>query len=272
MLLDQNNQYLLERYHLSYLPSADWKFDHPHPGLSAPSFIVPVSPPDLPEIKREERFFQSLFPDLQVVKEWERQDIQEARWIHISTHFRLDPRLWLTSGFPNEQEEWNILRLLQAPLACDLLSLGACDLGNPYTSGSPYWLGFAELFLNQGVGALLVSRWSLDDLASGIYRDFFALAKAGLPMDEALSQAKRDFVRKRLNRDRASISGRHPFFWAGVTYVGRPGERLYPEQNRNAEAFLLGLSACFFLLSALVLFIAGQSRHRSAWRHRSRDC
>ncbi len=129
---------------------------------------MPISTPDLPEIRREEVFFRSLFPDLRVVKEWERRGVEEARWIHISTHFRLDERLWPTSGFPNNEEELNILRLLQIPLACDLLSLGACDLGNPYTSVSPYWLGFAELFLTQGVGALLVSRWSLDDLGSDI--------------------------------------------------------------------------------------------------------
>jgi hypothetical protein len=91
-------------------------------------------------------------------------------------------------------------------------------------------------------------------------------------MDEALAQAKRNFVRKHLNRDRASTSGQHPFFWAGVTYVGRPGERLYPEQNLMADMLLLGLSTCFFLLSALFLFTAGQVRRRSAWGRRSRDC
>ena len=34
-------------------------------------------------------------------------------------------------------------------------SLGACDLGNPHTSGSPYWLGFAELFLKGPLGQSL---------------------------------------------------------------------------------------------------------------------
>jgi CHAT domain-containing protein len=196
MLLDHHNQFLVERYHFSYLPSANWRFDRPQPTLSSPSLVVPASPPDLPEIKREQVFFQGLFPDLQVTRKWERQNLVAARWIHISNHFRLDKRLWLTSGFPTDQEELNILQMLQVPLACSLLSLGSCDLGNSYSSGSPYWLGFAELFLNRGVRALLVSRWSLDDLASEIYRDFFGLAREGLPMDEALSQAKRGFMRR----------------------------------------------------------------------------
>ena len=272
MLLDRHNQYLLERYQWSYLPSADWKLDRPHPILSSPRLIVPFSTPDLPEIKREEVFFQNLFPDLQVVRKWEGQGLENARWIHLSNHFRLDQGFWVTSGFPNGREELNILHMLQVPLACDLLSLGACDLGNPYTSGSPYWLGFAELFLNRGVRALLVSRWGLDDLASGIYRDFFALAREGLPMDEALTQAKRGFMRRQLRREQATSSGRHPFFWADVTYVGRPGERLYPPQNLGAEIFLLGFSGGLFLVSALFLLTVGRSRHRSASRRQSKDC
>jgi CHAT domain-containing protein len=181
-------------------------------------------------------------------------------------------RLWLTSGFPNGPEELSILHMLQVPLACNLLSLGACDLGNPHTSGSPYWLGFTELFLNRGVRALLVSRWSLDDLASRIYRDFFVLAKEGLPMDEALSQAKRGFMRRELRREQTRISGRHPYFWAGVTYVGRPGECLYPKHNPGAGNLLLGLSASLLLVSALLLLTVQQSRHRSASRHHSRGC
>ncbi|MEE8348829.1 MAG: CHAT domain-containing tetratricopeptide repeat protein [Acidobacteriota bacterium] len=272
MLLDQDGEYLVEHYHLSYLPSAHWKFDHLPPTLSSPSLMVPVSAPDLPEIKREEVFFQSHFPDLQVVRTWDGQKVKNARWIHVSNHFRLDERLWLTSGFPNGQQEVNVLNMLQMPLTCTLLSLGACDLGNPYFSGSPYWLGFAELFLNRGVQALLVSRWSLDDLASRIYRDFFALAREGLPMDEALSQAKRGFMRRQLRRGQASVSGRHPYFWAGVTYVGLPGKRLYPKHDPRSEILMLELSATLLLGLTLFLFTVGQFRRRSASRHQNKDC
>lgn len=71
-------------------------------------------------------------------------------------------------------------------------------------------------------------------------------------MDEALSQAKRVFRRRQLRRDQATISGRHPFFWAGITNVGRPGERLDPEQNLGAGLPLLGLSPSLFLLATLL--------------------
>lgn len=71
-------------------------------------------------------------------------------------------------------------------------------------------------------------------------------------MDEALNQAKRVFRRRQFRRDQATISGRRPFFWAGITDVGRPGERLDPEQNLGTGLPLLGLSASLFLLATLL--------------------
>ncbi|MCZ6876602.1 MAG: CHAT domain-containing protein [Acidobacteria bacterium] len=243
---------VLEHYNFSYLPSVYGNAKQEPSSPSAPILIRPNSSLDLPEIQAEETFFKTLFPDLQVSEQLEGQFPPGARWVHISTHFRLDQRFWLASGFANGPEELNIFRFLQHPLSCTLLSLGVCDAGNAYTSDSPYWLGFSELFLNTGVQALLVNRWRLDEIASRIYRDFYVLSRQGLPMDQAITQARLRFMSQTFRRGTAKVTGQHPFFWAGVTYVGVPGRTLYPKPQWEGGLLLWGVS-----LGTLLVFTFG---------------
>ncbi len=242
MLQNRRGEFLLEHYNFSYLPSVYGNAQQETSSPSAPILIRPISSLDLPEIQAEESFFKTLFPDLQVAEQLEGQFLPGARWVHISTHFRLDNRFWLASGFANGPEELNVLRFLKHPLSCTLLSLGVCDAGNAYSSDSPYWLGFSELFLNTGVRSLLVNRWRLDEIASRIYRDFYALSRQGLPMDQAITQARLRFMNQTFRRGTAKVTGQHPFFWAGVTYVGVPGRTLYPKPEVGGGLLLWGVS------------------------------
>jgi len=252
MLQNRRGEFLLEHYNFSYLPSVYGNAKQEPSSPSAPILIRPNSSLDLPEIQAEETFFKTLFPDLQVSEQLEGQFPPGARWVHISTHFRLDQRFWLASGFANGPEELNVFRFLQHPLSCTLLSLGVCDAGNAYTSDSPYWLGFSELFLNTGVQALLVNRWRLDEIASRIYRDFYVLSRQGLPMDQAITQARLRFMSQTFRRGTAKVTGQHPFFWAGVTYVGVPGRTLYPKPQWEGGLLLWGVS-----LGTLLVFTFG---------------
>ena len=250
MLQNRRGEFLLQHYNFSYLPSVYGNSQQEPSIPSAPILIRPNSSPDLPQIEGEEIFFKTLFPDVQVTDQLDGQFLPGARWVHISTHFRLDKRFWLVSGFANGAQEMNVFRFLRRPLSCTLLSLGVCDAGNAYTSDSPYWLGFSELFLNTGVQALLVNRWRLDEIASRIYRDFYALSRKGLPMDQALTQARLRFMSQVFRRGTTKVTGQHPFFWAGVTYVGVPGQTLYPKPRLGGGMLLWGVS-----LGTLILYL-----------------
>ncbi|MDA2928019.1 CHAT domain-containing tetratricopeptide repeat protein [Acidobacteria bacterium AH-259-G07] len=260
MLQNWQGEFLLQRYNFSYLPSAYRPQQQESSDRLAPTLIVPASSLVLPEVEREEIFFKTLFPDLKVIKRLDTAVPTSAKWIHLSTHFRLDDRFWLVSGFASGAEEVNILRFLKGPFSCTLLSLGVCDAGNGYTSGSPYWLGFCELFLTRGVNALIVNRWRLDELSSRIYRDFYSLSKRGLSMDQAITEARRTFLAKSLKRANVKIRGDHPFFWAGIAYVGVPGKSLYERPEFGAGILLCGLSLGIVVLS--VFLSAAHSRRR----------
>lgn len=250
ILQDHQGRYLMERYHFSYLPSGPQPASAPVRKPGAPLLILPAASPHLSEAHREELFLRARFPSLRVVRSLESSLPGSAGWVHVSTHFRLDPRFWLVSGLNDGKQELNILQFLQTQRSWPLLTLGMCDAANSYSSTSPYWLGLSELFLSRGVEALVVSRWRMDELSSRIYRDFYDGVRAGMPLDRALSRAKRDFITRELRRRSFSAPGAHPFFWAGISYVGPPGKVLYAPSDlaRPLLEWLLGIG---LLLAAL---------------------
>ena len=249
MLQNEREEYLLQHYNVSYLPSVQHPAVRDRQVHTKPLFLGPDSFPLLPQVQKERFFFQSLFPDLKVLKAIETDSLLTARWVHISTHFRLDDRFWWASGFGHGTSEINLFRFLNNPLSTSLLSLGVCNAGNSYSSDSPHWLGLSELFLSRGVGAMVVSRWRLDELSSRIYRDFYALCKQGVPMDQALSRARRSFLGKTLRRGNGKVRGDHPFFWAGILYIGLPGTKLYPDPPPDRTLLLLSTNVCLLALS-----------------------
>lgn len=239
MLIGEDGNYLLEKYRFSYLPSRQ----------------VPVAgqtTKDRPRVflqrtngqenREEESFFRRTFPDAAIHYGLPPGLPRSGSWIHISSHFLLEKNFWLNSALQDGDTRLDLTRLVRPPLFLQLLSIGACDLANPYRWAAPYWLGLPELLLNCGVRSLLVSRWKLDELTLSIYERFFECCRRGHPMDEALYLARLEFVRSQLQRGNRAAPAGHPFFWAGVTYVGVPGTRLYPETPPR------GLVSCLVLL------------------------
>ncbi len=261
MLIDGKGRFVLESYVVSYLPLASSAPPARAP-RAEPVIVFPATDPVLPSIEREELLLRRLFPKARVLNKLDTSLIGSPGWLHISAHFGLEPDFWLASGFDAAEGRTNALALLPATRSCVLVSLGVCHAANAYSLNSPYWLGFSELFLSRGAGALLASRWALDDLSMRIYRDFYTYCGQGTPMDEALTKARRRFLGLRLEREGASVPGRHPYFWAGITYVGPPGRRLCPSPGGS---WLLWLTLAGLLLVPLAIVVV--------WIHtRREDC
>ncbi len=106
--------------------------------------------------------------------------------------------------------------------------MGACDVGNRFSWLTPFWMGVADVLLKQHANAVVVSRWKLEEETIDIYLDFYRRVRQGTSLDVALTQAKRRFRAGSTRTGSAPSSGRHPFYWAGLTYVGPPGMVLYP--------------------------------------------
>ncbi len=259
MLIDGKGRFVLESYIVSYLPLAA-SAPPVRAERAEPVIVFPATDPVLPSIEREKLLLRRLFPTARVLNKLDTSLIGSPGWLHISAHFGLEPDFWLASGFDAAEGRTNALALLPATRSCALVSLGVCHAANAYSLNSPYWLGFSELFLSRGAGALLASRWALDDLSMRIYRDFYTYCRQGMPMDEALTKARRRFLGLRLEREGASVPGRHPYFWAGITYVGPPGRRLCPPPGGS---WLSWLTLVGLLLVPLAIFVV--------WIHTRRE-
>jgi tetratricopeptide (TPR) repeat protein len=169
---------------------------------------------------------------------------RRARWVHLGTHFDLDDRFWqLTSlgGF-------RIIELLEQKLDVELLSLAACDTAHAGGIGLPYWLGTSELLLARGAQSLVVSRWQLDERSIPIFLDFYSRIEGGAVVSQALADARNSFLRK----ERKDRSLEHPFFWAGIIYVGWPLRTLSETQERSEQQPLRLLLSASGILIGLI--------------------
>lgn len=242
ILVDEAGMALLHRYTFSYLPSALFPQRPIHPWPERPLLLLPALAEELEGVEKEARFLLRHFPGTQVRRGFKGSPLQ-GRWIHVSSHFRLDPRFWVGSGFEAGSGVVGVYDFLRYGLACRLLSLGTCDVASPHFTASPYQLGLCELLLSAGAEALLASRWRLDALSLDIYLDFYRFCRQGMSMDSALAAARRQFQGRTLQREGRQASGFHPFFWAGISYVGVPGRELFdrPRERPSFPPFLLAL-------------------------------
>ena len=254
VLMDDRGRYLAARYDFSYLSSSQLLGRHiqsqaPPVFLQSPDRLAARGFSHESELLRH-------FEDLKLSGDW--QLPSQARWIHLASHFNLQRDFWIGSSFGAEGTGIGLFHFLRQPFRCSLLSLGVCEAvsSDPL---SPYGFGLGELLLSQRVGALLANRWRLDEESMPLFVDFFARVAKGLSMDRALSLAKQNFWRQRVQREGKTVSGHHPFFWAGISYLGTPGTPLYPEQQRSPGALWL-VSAVSLAAGTILAWVMRPSR------------
>jgi tetratricopeptide (TPR) repeat protein len=224
LLVDGAGIPLVERRTLSYQP----------PGFSLP---LESAPPDetplavVPEAfrsreggRREREFLEKgavrLVPSLDGLPHEVR-----ARWLYWSSHLIPHPRFWHLSRLTDGRQELRLFELVRRRLRCRLLVLATCDGGRVQAGYPRDWLGLSALLLSRGSSSVLLSRWQLDERAVQILLDTMEGVEAGRAVDESLATARRAYL-ARCGQDPVCS---HPFYWAGILYVGPPGLRAGPQ-------------------------------------------
>ncbi|HRR55982.1 MAG TPA: CHAT domain-containing protein [Acidobacteriota bacterium] len=181
-----------------------------------------------------------------------------ANWLYLASHLRLDSKLWFLSTFRGDGRAGALAQLSRRPLECDLLLLATCEGAQSGWEATPFWMGLGELLLASGAKAVVANRWPLDERSVPIYLQTLTYARQGVPVDEALARARREFLRSHARHPQL----RHPFYWAGVVYLGFPGLEL------ESEIHLLNWAR---LVPALLLLLglATANVHRAVRFHRS---
>jgi CHAT domain-containing protein len=226
------DEYLVQRYHLTYAPSASvWLRLHARP-RSAGSGVLALAPrvETLPGSQGEVAAIGRLFGTRAQVLVGDRASKRALRdaapaqaIIHLATYGVLNkdnPLFSFVELRPHGGDDGRleVHEVFGLRLQARLVVLSACQtaLGAGALADVPPgddWVGLVQAFLFAGASNVLATLWPVEDRATAdLMTQFYTALRAGRPEAEALAEAQRAMLRN-------SVTA-HPFYWAGFTLSG----------------------------------------------------
>jgi len=170
-----------------------------------------------------------------------------TRILHLATHACLDEtdsdlsRIYFNDTLITNQE----LKLKN--IGAELVVLSACETGFGEVVKGEGSMSLSKGFFHAGAKSTLVSLWPVDDCATlDLMTHFYKYLKSGHSKDEALRQAKLDYVKN------ANPELRHPYYWAGFILIG-DSSPLW--QSSSKIPFVIGGLLLLFVLIFLIRMI-----------------
>lgn len=118
-------------------------------------------------------------------------------------------------------------------LDLDMVTLSACETGLGELAYGEGVLSLARSFISAGAASVVTSLWAVNDQStSKLMTDYYYHLKKGKTKDQALQQAKLNFI------ESSPPEMRHPYYWAGFVVVGDM-QALAPNWTQNL--FLVGV-------------------------------
>jgi len=222
----QGEHYLVDRYTLSYAPSATVLHQVMTTAPIVPSdppLILGVTDPTIPYVASEVTGLQELFPAAQAYL-GEQATVaklltgnQRPSFLHISTHalFRHDNPTFSALKLADSWLTVNEISTLAT--AAPLVTLSACETGQHEVGLGDELMGLCRGFFGIGAQSLLVSLWRVEDRSTAdLMLYFYQNLQKGHPVHEALRDAQ------------LTIKERHPhpYYWAPFVLMGNPALRL----------------------------------------------
>lgn len=151
------------------------------------------------------------------------EDLSRYRYVHFAAHGMIDEQVPARSGIvlsaPGDSKEDSILQMsevMRLKLNAELVTLSACRTGLGKLLKGEGMIGLTRAFMYAGADSVLVSLWSVNDLATAeLMKSFYQHLKQGVKKDEALRRAKLSLIRGR------RPTWRHPYYWAPFTLIGQ---------------------------------------------------
>ena len=149
----------------------------------------------------------------------------QARILHLATHGQANDRAgdycFLVFSEQKDTVENEILYardIYNLQLNAELVTLSACETGIGEQQGGEGIISLARAFAYAGAKSIVTSLWSVSDAKTkDLMVDFYKNLRKGLRKDEALRQAKLDFLKRNKSENA------HPFYWAGFVGIGKMG-------------------------------------------------
>jgi CHAT domain-containing protein len=229
-----DQQFLVERFELTYAPSATvWvrlaDRGSVRPGsrilaLAPRPASLPASREEVLAIRRSHRGRSTVLLGATATKSAFFARAREHGILHIASYGILNKHNPLFSFVELAETDTDDGRLevhevYGMELAGQLVVLSACQtaLGSGSIGDVPAgddWVGLVQAFLYAGAGGVLASLWPVEDRATAtLMRHFYGSLGGGRSEAAALAAAQRAML-----RDDPAL---HPFYWAGFVLVGR---------------------------------------------------
>jgi len=220
-----NDQYLVEKYAISYAPSAavlKFCWDKPaSSGVSLPftgkALLVGVPDERAAHVTEEIQALAGLLDDADILIGEQatfaqvREAAQDCGLLHLAAHGLFRPEAPLLSSIHLFDRWLTVQDIYDLDLRASLVMLSACETGLGHDAGGDDLVGLVRGFLYAGASSLIVSLWSVDDISmTRLTTEFYMHWLAGQPKAQALRQAQ-------LNLSKIY---EHPFYWAPLVLVG----------------------------------------------------
>ncbi len=151
-------------------------------------------------------------------------DLPRAALIHVATHGEANEVEPERSGIWTAAEEGGsapgfitLADILGLEIAADVVTLSACETGLGRLERGEGVVGLTRAFLAAGAKSVLVSLWKVNDRSTARLMEQFyrRLLREDAPAAQALARAKRAML--------AQADTRAPFYWAPFVLVGSAG-------------------------------------------------
>ena len=210
---------------------------------------------NIPEVKAIQQLIGGdIFTDLAATKETFLNKATAYKILHLSTHGKADvikgDYAYLAFTEVKDSIENNFLYnkdLYHMNIQADLVVLSACETGIGELQQGEGIISLARGFSYAGAKSVITTLWSVDDQKTmNIMKQFYSFIKDGAPKDQALRQAKLNFL-----EDYGNLA--HPFFWAPFVPIGDMSPMKFTPMIFN-QSYLLKTS--LLLLVLLLVFLS----------------
>jgi CHAT domain-containing protein len=227
-----SDEYLVQRYHLTYTPSASVWVGLRGRNRPAVSSVLALAPrvDALPGSAAEVAAIGRLFGDrahVLVGDQASKRSLREAALrqgiIHFATYGVLNkdnPLFSFIELVPQDGDDGRleVHEVFGLRLRARLVVLSACQtaLGAGALADVPPgddWVGLVQAFLFAGASNVMATLWPVEDRATAeLMTRFYVALRAGRSEAEALTEAQQTLLR--------NPGTAHPFYWAGFTLSG----------------------------------------------------
>jgi len=218
--LFDGERYLIERFEISYAPSATVfaLCQERESSDSGRALIFGVEDSSIPATVDEARAVAKHLSEAEVrigdgaTVEALRKEVPGCGVLHLASHglFRADNPMF--SSFKLHDGWLMATDVMELDLAGALVALSACESGRSEVIGGDEILGLTRAFLGAGAATLVVGLWIVqDETTASLMERWYARMRDGMGRTAALRAAQLDL--KEVHP--------HPYYWAPFVLIGR---------------------------------------------------